>query len=112
MKSPIKFAFFMAVPIEAANMYFRGYPVSGKVLFGGISLDNLLGYQFNILHWPGSYASDRLTLMGYPQVGYLAMVASGYLGTVLLLIALIFFFGWLRSPSVRHRAQPDGPAED
>jgi len=111
MKSPIKFTFFMAAPIEAANIYFRGYSLNDEILFGGISLDRLLSYQFKILHWPGSYASDWLTSWGFPEVGYLAMVASGYFDTVLLLILAIGFVGWLRSQGVRHPAQPDGPAE-
>jgi len=34
----------MAAPIEAANIYFRGYSLNDEILFGGISLDRLLSY--------------------------------------------------------------------
>jgi hypothetical protein len=112
MKSPIRFAFFMAIPIEAANTLFRGSSVDIGIPFGAISLEKLLGYQFNIIHWPGFYASDWFEGIGYPQVGNLALVAIGYLDTVLLLIAGIFVFRWMSRRGAKRIPPPDDPTEN
>jgi len=102
----------MAVPIEAANIYFRGTPIDSAISFGPISLEKLLLYQFKIIHWPGLIASDWFERIGFLQIGFLATVAIGYLDTVLLLIAVTFLFDSLRPRGARHPAQPDDPAEE
>lgn len=109
MKSPIKFAFFMAMPLEAANMYFRGFSFAHGILVGGVSLGALLNDQFEIIHWPGLRASDWFDSIGFPQIGLMATVASGYVDTILLLLAAIVVFGWLRGGGARRPPKLDEP---
>jgi hypothetical protein len=49
--------------------------------------------------------------MSYPQLGSLAIVASGYADTILLLVAVIYLFRWLRRGGRRRRSLPDEPME-
>jgi hypothetical protein len=97
MKSPIQFAFVIALPLEAANMYFRDSFAYIRVSVGSISLGKLLGLQFQIIHWPGLIASDWFDRIGFPLLGLFATAASGYIDTVILLFAVIFVFRSLGS---------------
>jgi hypothetical protein len=112
MKSPVQFAFFMAMPIEAANMYFRGTSVDARFSIGPLSLEKLLGYQFEFLHWPGLYVSGWLDRIGFSQVDFVAIGASGYIDTVLLLIACIFVLRWSRPKGRRRPPSPTNTSED
>jgi len=111
MKSPIKFAFFMAVPLEAANEHFSGTSVGAGLSFGGISLDRLFDFQFKVLHGPGLYASDWFNYIGFPKIGTLAIIASGYLDTVILLLVCIFALGPLFRRSAKRPPRPSDPTE-
>ena len=96
-------------------MYFSGSSVGTGISFGAISLDKLLRYQFKLIHWPGFRASDWFDYIGYPQLGTLAIVASGYIDTVLLLIAVVFIFRSLirafGRPGSRRPTLPSDPTE-
>jgi hypothetical protein len=97
MKSPIQFSFFMAMPLEVANMYFRDAFAYIRTSIGGISLGKLLDNQFEIIHWPGLYLADWFDHVGFPQLGMIATAVCGYLDTVILLIVVIFAFRSLGS---------------
>jgi hypothetical protein len=111
MKSPIQFAFFLAVPVEAANMYFRDSFADFRISIGPISLDKLLDYQFRFIHWPGLYASNWFEGIGFPKLGILATAVSGYLDTVLLLIAVIFLFRSFRGRGAKSLSLPSDPTD-
>jgi hypothetical protein len=111
MKSPIRFAFFLAIPIEAANLYFRDSFADFRISLGSISLDKLLDYQFKFIHWPGLYLSDWLESIGLPKLGFLAIAASGYLDTVILLIALIFLFRSFSGRKTKRLSLPSDPTD-
>ena len=111
MKSPVQFAFVMALPLEAANMYFRDSFADVRTSIGAISLGKLLGMQFQIIHWPGLYISDWLQSIGFPKLGILATAAGGYLDTVLLLIAVIYFFRSFSGRRAKRLSLPDDPTD-
>lgn len=101
----------MAMPIEAANIYFRDSSFDAGFSVGGLTLEKLMGYQFKIIHWPGLYASEWVDRIHFPTLGDLVIVASGYLDTVLLLIAVIFLFRWFRPRSAKRSSRPNDPTE-
>ena len=101
----------MAVPLEAANMYFRDSSVDVGISAGAGWLEKLMYYEFKLIHWPGLYASYWFDSIGFPQIGSLAIVTSGYLDTVLLLIAVIFVFRSLRRRGSKRSSLPDDPTE-
>jgi hypothetical protein len=111
MKSPIQSAFFMAMPLEAANMYFRDSFAYIRTSLGGISLGKLLDSQFEIIHWPGLYLADWFDRVGFPLLGLIATAVCGYLDTVILLIAVIFVSGSLGGQGVRRPSRPDHSTE-
>jgi len=112
MKHPIRFAFFLAIPLEAANLYFRGSSIGSGISIGAITVDQLLRYQFDFLHTPGYYASEWFYYHRIPKVGTLAIAACGYFETVLGLIVLIFLGKALFSREKRRPPTHDEPAED
>ena len=93
-------------------MYFRDSFANIRISFGAISLGKLLGYQFEILHWPGLYASDWFDRIGLSQLGLFATAVSGYLDTILLLIVCISAIGSLRPRNRMRPSQPDAPMGD
>jgi|WetSurMetagenome_2_1015567.scaffolds.fasta_scaffold255028_2 hypothetical protein len=97
MKSPIQFAFVMALPLEAVNMYFRDSFADVRTSLGAISLGKLLDLQFQIIHWPGLIAADWFDRIGFQILGLFATAISGYIDTVILLFAVIFAFRSLSS---------------
>ncbi|MGD0938986.1 MAG: hypothetical protein ABR905_04670 [Terracidiphilus sp.] len=111
MKSPIRFAFIMAVPIEAASIYLKGNASDIRFSAGGISLERVISQQYEFVHWPGLYLSDWFSSVGFPRVGDLAVLACGYLDTVLLLLTCFIVLGSLRRRGRGHAPTPDEPAE-
>lgn len=93
-------------------MYFRGTSVDARFSIGALSLEKLLGYQFELLHWPGLYVSGWLDRIGFSQVDFVAIGASGYIDTVVLLIACIFGLRWLRPKGRRRSSSPTNTSED
>jgi hypothetical protein len=79
---------------------------------GSISLEKLMNFQFNFIHWPGLNASNWLEYVGYPQLGMLAIVVSGYLDTVLLLIAAIYLLRWVRPKGGKRPPLPIDTTEE
>ena len=102
----------MALPLEAANMYFRDSFADVRTSIGAISLGKLLGMQFQIIHWPGLIASDWFDRVGFPQLGLFATAISGYIDTVILLIAVIFIFSSLFGRGAKRPSRPDDPTEN
>jgi hypothetical protein len=111
MKSPTQFAFFMALPIEAANLYFRDSFAGLRISFGGISLEKLLDFQFRVIHGPGLYVSDWLEGIGFAKLGILATATSGYLDTVLLLIAVVYLFRSFFGRRTKPYSLPNDPTD-
>ena len=101
----------MAIPIEVANVFLKDSSIDLRISFGAISLDKLLSDEYQFLHWPGIYFSNWLEGIGFSRVGLLAVVASGYLDTVILLIAVIFIFRALPRRRSRRSLPPDEPME-
>jgi hypothetical protein len=92
MKRPVLFAFLVAIPIEAVNCFLLAPPIDVGLPDYASRFEKLVALQWVILHWPGLQAPDWLG----SQLGIFVLFASGYLDTVLLLIAFIFAFRWVR----------------
>lgn len=101
----------MALPVEAANLYFRDSFADFKISFGVISLAKLLDYQFRFIHWPGRYLSDWLEGIGLARLGILVTATCGYLVTVILLIAVIYFFRSFSGRKTKPLSIPNDPTD-
>lgn len=90
MISPIKFALIAAIPIEAANLLFAGYPTDVGLPPATIWYEKLIAYRWLFLHWLGLFLIDDT---GINALNNFVFLASGYFDTALLIVLVIFSFG-------------------
>jgi hypothetical protein len=96
MKSPIEFALVAAIPAEAANFLFAGFPIDTGFPADTSWYVKLIAYQWLYLHWWGWLLVFKIDDAGFEKLivhgklGDFILLVSGYLDTVLLILAGIF----------------------
>lgn len=115
MKSPITFGLVAAIPIEALNFRFLGFPIDVGLPADTSWYWKLIAYQWLYLHWAGLISLDWIehvvgcqqlnVVMGCHRLDTCVLLVSGYIGTALLLIAVILGFRWIRSLARKYSAR-------
>lgn len=91
MRSRLKLALIAALPIEAVNFWVVGYPADTHSV-SRVSQYAAVALQWYVLHLPGIIASDRsIYLREHAAIDSVVLFISGYIGTVLLLLAILWF---------------------
>jgi hypothetical protein len=109
MKPLLKFALLVAIPLEVVNLLLAGFPLDTGFAASTHWYHKVIAYQWLFLHCPGVLLLIRLSNAGYetlslrwidwPSLQRLVLFVSGYLDTVLLILAVNFGFRRL----FRHR---------
>jgi hypothetical protein len=110
VRSPIKLALVGALLIEALNLRFFAFPIDAGLPAGIPWYTRLLADQWLLLHLPGVVSLGWLDRLGLTRYDSFVLFVSGYLETVLLLIAGIVFWEWIRYRPARHPARSDPSA--
>jgi hypothetical protein len=110
VRSPIKLALVGALLIEALNLRFFAFPIDAGLPASIPWYTRLLADQWLLLHLPGVVSLGWLDRLGLTRYDSFVLFVSGYLETVLLLIAGIVFWEWIRDMSARHPARSDPSA--
>ena len=108
--SPIKLALVGALLIEALNLRFFAFPMGVGLPASIPWYTRLLADQWLVLHLPGVVSLGWLDRLGLARYDSFVLFVSGYLEMVLLLIAGIVLFQWIRDLSRRDSARPDSSA--
>ena len=108
--SPAKLALIVALMIEALNLRFCGFPLDVGLPANVPWYTRLLADQWLVLHLPGVVSLSWLDRLGLHRFDYFALFLSGYVETVLLLIACIALFQWIRDATTRDSTEPDPSA--
>ena len=108
--SPIQLAPVGALLIEALNLRFFAFPIDVGLPDSTPWYGRLLADQWLLLHLPGVVSLGWLDRIGLERFDSFVLFVSGYLETVLLLIAAIVFWEWIRMLSTRHAASSDSSA--
>ncbi len=89
MASTLKAALLAALPIEIVNFFVVGYPTAEHSLTT-INQDAAVALQWDVLHFPGLIAIDRILLLReHAHICSIVFFISGYLDTVIVLLALL-----------------------
>ena len=107
VRSPIKFVLVGALLIEALNLRFFAFPIDVGLPANIPWYTRLLASQWLLLHLPGVVSLGWLDRLGLERFDTFVLFLSGYVETVLLLIAGIVFFEWIRNLSKRDAERPD-----
>ena len=110
VRSPIKLALAVALLIEALNLRFCAFPIDVGLPANIPWYTRLLADQWLLLHLPGIVSLGWLARLGLERFDTFALFLSGYVETVLLLIAGIVFYQWIRDISTGHSAESDASA--
>jgi hypothetical protein len=110
VRSPIQLALVGALLIEALNLRFCAFPIDVGLPAQIPWYTRLLADQWLLLHLPGVVSLGWLDRLGLERFDTFVLFLSGYLETVLLLIAGIVLCQWIRDLSTRQRARPDPSA--
>ena len=108
--SPIKLALVGALLIEALNLKFFAFPIDAGLPASIPWYTRLLADQWLLLHLPGVVSLGWLDRLGLARYDSFVLFVSGYLETVLLMIAGIVFWEWIRDRSIRDSARPNSSA--
>ncbi len=108
--SPIKLALVGALLIEALNLTFFAFPIDVGLPASIPWYTRLLADQWLLLHLPGVVSLGWLDRLGMARYDSFVLFVSGYLETVLLLIAGIVFWEWIRDLSIPDSARPNASA--
>ena len=109
VRSPIKLALVVALLIEWLNLRFFAFPIDVGLPANIPWYTRLLADQWLLLHLPGVVSLSLLDRFGWQRFDYFVLFLSGYVETVLLLIAGLVFYQWIREVSMQHSAAP-GPS--
>jgi hypothetical protein len=110
VRSPIKLALIGALLIEALNLRFCAFPMDVGLAANIPWYTRLLADQWLLLHLPGVVSLGWLDRLGLQRFDTFVLFVSGYLETVLLLIAGIVLWQWIREVSTRHPVEPNPSA--
>jgi putative effector of murein hydrolase LrgA (UPF0299 family) len=110
VRSPIKLALLGAIPIEALNLIFFAFPLGTGLPANIPWYTRLMADQWLLLHLPGVVSLGLLGRLALQRFDYFVLFVSGYLETVLLLIACVVFCQWIREVSRRRFASSDRSA--
>jgi hypothetical protein len=110
VRSPIKLVLVGALLIEALNLRFCAFPIDVGLPADAPWYARLLTDQWLLLHLPGVVSLGWLNRLGLERFDTFVLFLSGYLETVLLLIAGIVFCQWIRDLSTRDAGRPDPSA--
>jgi hypothetical protein len=108
--SPIQLALVVSLLIEALNLKFCAFPIDVGLPANIPWYTRLLADQWLLLHLPGVVSLGWLARLGLERFDTFTLFLSGYVETVLLLIAGIVFYQWIRSRSTGHYAESDPSA--
>ncbi len=90
MRSALKVALLAALPIEIVNFWVVGYPAGANGLTSA-SQSAAVALQWYLLHLPGVIACDRIAFLRENSFACSFMLfVTGYVDTVLLLVAIIW----------------------
>ena len=95
-KSPIVIALLAAIPVEAVNFWFAMFPIDVGLPPDAKWYTKALGFQWLFLHWPGLWLSSGMDNTRFERLEPFLWAASGYVDTVLLILAGIFAFRRVR----------------
>jgi hypothetical protein len=104
--SPINLALVGALLIEALNLRFFAFPMDVGLPASIPWYTRLLADQWLLLHLPGVVSLGWLDRLGLERFDTFVLFVSGYLETVLLLIAGIVLCQWIRDMT-RQPAEAD-----
>jgi len=110
MRRSIVFALALAVPIELLNFFVFPYPIDVGLPDDASWLQRLVGAQWIVLHWPGLRLLEWLGAVGGQRLAIPGLFASGYIDTVMVILASALFVMWLRRLASKH-GMATGPAE-
>jgi hypothetical protein len=110
VRSPINLVLVGALLIEALNLRFFAFPMDVGLPASIPWYTRLLADQWLLLHLPGVVSLGWLDRLGLERYDSFVLFVSGYLETVLLLIAGIVFFQWILDLSTRDAERPDPSA--
>jgi hypothetical protein len=88
------------------NFFLLAPPIDVGLPDNASRFEKLVAFQWVILHWLGLQAPDWLG----SQLGVFVLFASGYIETVLLMIACIFAFRWVRRLTGKHSGGQTDPS--
>jgi hypothetical protein len=89
VRSTLKAALLVALPIEIVNMWIVGYPTAGGSL-AMASQSAGIALQWDLLHLPGLIAIDRIVfLREHVRACPVIFLIAGYVDTTILLAAVI-----------------------
>jgi hypothetical protein len=108
--SPINLALVGGLLIEAINLRFCAFPINVGLPANIPWYTRLLADQWLLLHLPGVVSLGWLGRLGLERFDTFALFLSGYLETVLLFIAGIVLWQWVRYRSTRHPLESDPSA--
>jgi len=107
MNSPLKLALLAALPIEAANLRWAGFPLEG--LPDRTSwVVKVVAYQWLFLHYPGMLllfhlSESRMDRQALSRIETPLLFVNGYCETVLLIVAIVLGVRWwLRCVQRKH----------
>ncbi len=100
-KSPIRAALLLAVPIEIVNflLTFRIYPPDVGFAPDARWYTKAVGFQGLSLHWPGLWLGQWVYNTRFEWLVPFLWAVSGYIDTVVVIIAGIFIFRLVRHAS-------------
>ena len=101
MKPSLKFALIAAIPVEAANSLFGGFPIDVGLPPDASVWVKVVAYQWLYMHYPGlmlvtSDYFEKLPQKVEEPLGYFILTISGYTETVFLFLMATFLFKILR----------------
>jgi hypothetical protein len=109
MISPINLALVGGLLLEAINLRFCAFPIDVGLPANIPWYTRLLADQWLLLHLPGVVSLGWLNRLGLERFDSFALFLSGYVETVLLLVAGIVFWQLVRARSTGHSAE-SGPS--
>jgi hypothetical protein len=86
----------VAIPLELVNFFIFPFPIDVGLSDNASWFRQVMGFQWVILHWPGLRLLQWLGRIGQMRLGTVALIASGYADTALLLIAAFLAFRGIR----------------
>jgi hypothetical protein len=94
--SRLKLALVAAIPLEAINFWVIGYPAGTHPIIR-LSQNPAVALQWYLVHLPGIIAIDRSPyLRGHAVLSSLVLLVAGYVGTAILLVAILWLAGLAR----------------
>jgi hypothetical protein len=96
MKRSIFIALVLAVPVELLNFFVFPYPIDVGLPDNASRLQQFVGAQWLLLHWPGLRLLDWLGDVAGNRVAILGLFIGGYIDTAVLIFAAALLAMWAR----------------